>query len=174
MNPNPEGPPQPKSWFSRNWKWLVPVGCVLPMLCCISFAAVTYFGASKMIEGSPAFVTALGKAANNDEVKATLGTPLKPGLGLNGEVKDSNGEGLANFTIPLEGPKGSGTLRVKGTSHDGQWTFDLMQVETGGKVIDLMVDERPVLQPKKGHEPSDEPPADQLPPDDDGEPADPE
>lgn len=33
------------SWFSRNWKWLVGLGCVLPTLCCgASMAAAMVFG----------------------------------------------------------------------------------------------------------------------------------
>src|SRR5437762_5564299 len=33
MEPAPLPPPMPRpNWFERNWKWVVPVGCLLPVL----------------------------------------------------------------------------------------------------------------------------------------------
>lgn len=29
------GAPQ-QSWFNKNWKWLVGLGCVVPMICCMT------------------------------------------------------------------------------------------------------------------------------------------
>lgn len=144
MTPNPAAPPaQQPSWFSRNWKWLVPVGCGLPLLCCLTFGAVTYFGVSKVIQGSPVFATALAKASSNPEVQAALGTPLAPGLGLNGGIEEKNGRSSADFSIPLEGPKGKGTLVVKATGSGGDWTFQVLEISAGGKTIDLLADDRP-------------------------------
>ncbi|MFO0594868.1 MAG: cytochrome c oxidase assembly factor Coa1 family protein [Myxococcaceae bacterium] len=171
MSPDGQPPMQQQSWFGRNWKWLVPVGCGVPMICCLSFAAMTYFGASKLIEGSAPFVEAISKATGNDEVKATLGTPLKAGMGLNGSFNEKNGNGTADFSVPISGPKGSGTLRVKGTSLGGVWVYDVMQVEAGGKVIDLLENDAPPPPKKGGKSKGDDLP----PPDDTGEePADPD
>lgn len=163
MNPNPEGgPPQQKSWFARNWKWLVPVGCLVPMMCCGVFGGVAYFGATKMIEGSPVFTTALARANANPDVQAAMGTPLVPGFGLNGEVKEANGSGTADFTIPVKGSKAEGKLRVVATSKGGQWTYSVMELEAGAKTFNLLEEE---VDPR-----------DDLPPPDvdDQEPADPD
>jgi hypothetical protein len=34
--------PQP-GWFSRNWKWVVGVGCLGTLMCCGVFSAAAYF-----------------------------------------------------------------------------------------------------------------------------------
>lgn len=158
MTPNPAAPAAPQGWFSRNWKWLVPVGCLVPMLCCGTFGAVTYFGASKMIQSSGVFTTALMKASANKDVQATLGTPLTPGLGMNGGFEEKNGRGTADFSMPLEGPKGKGTLVVKATGAGGEWTYETLEIEAGGKRINLLEGEAPA--------PSRDRPADDAPPPD--------
>ncbi len=145
MRPNldPQAPMQPQgSWFSRNWKWLVPVGCLGPLLCCGGIGGVAYFAASTMIKGSPAFAQAFAKASQNAEVKEALGTPLTPGFGMSGEMKETNGKGKADFSVPLSGPKGSGSLHVVAHSSGGVWTFERVEVETGGKTIDVLAGEK--------------------------------
>jgi|APLak6261678615_1056124.scaffolds.fasta_scaffold01350_3 hypothetical protein len=149
---NVEAPVQQPSWFARNWKWLVPVGCVVPMLCCLSFVGVTYFGVTKMIEGSSVFAQAMKQANENPEVAASLGTPLKTGLGVTGAYQDNNGSGSADFSVPVEGPKGKGTLVVKAEGRRGTWTFKELTVDVGGKRIDLLE-----AAPVPDEEPADEP-----------------
>lgn len=160
MNPNPEAPMQQQSWFSRNWKWVVPIGCLGPVICCLSVGGAAFFGASKMIQASPAYTTALARAASNRDVQDALGAPLKPGFAFQGEIKTNNGNGSADFTAPLEGPKGKGSLRVVGTSKNGKWDYSVMEVEAGGKTINLL-DEGPK-------------PDDELPPPDDSAQPEPE
>lgn len=157
MRPNldPQAPMQPQgSWFSRNWKWLVPVGCLVPLLCCGGIGGVAYFAASTMIKGSPAFTQAFAKASQNDEVKEALGSPLTPGLGMSGSMKETSGKGNAEFSVPLSGPKGSGSLNVTARSSGGVWKFQRIEVEAGGKTIDVLASE----------------PKDELPPGDEDEP----
>ena len=156
MTPDPNAPVAQKSWFGRNWKWLLPVGCVVPMLCCLSFAGATYFGVSKVITASGPFTDAITRANGNADVQATLGTPLTPGLGVSGSLNETNGSGSANFTVPLEGPKGKGTLRVEGRGRGGQWTYSVMEIEAGGKIINL-------LEGGGGRAPNDLPPPDDQP-----------
>ena len=147
--PQPDGPPvAPQSWWSRNWKWVVPVGCLVPMLCCFSFVGATYFGVTKVIEGSPAFTEAFARASDHPEVQATLGTPLSPGFGLSGEVKENGSGGNANFSVPLEGPKGKGSLHVEARRVDGRWVFSVIEVVTGSKRIDVLGDVPDEEEPK--------------------------
>jgi hypothetical protein len=161
MNPNPNAPLQQPNWFSRNWKWLVPVGCLVPLTCCGVFGIGTYLGVSKIIESSGAYVGAMAQVNANPEVDAALGTPVTPGLGMSGEVNEKNGVGSADFTAPIEGPKGKGSLRVVGTGKDGQWSYSTIEVTVNGKTIDVL----------KGARPEDAP---EAPPEEEQEPQDPE
>jgi hypothetical protein len=137
--PQPDGSPvAPQSWWSRNWKWVVPVGCLVPMLCCLSFVGATYFGVSKLIEGSPVFATALERASGHPEVKELLGEPLIPGFGVQGNLNESGEGGVANFSVPISGPKGKGKLFVEAQRVRGRWDFERIDVEAGGKMIDVL------------------------------------
>lgn len=164
MTPNldPQAPMQQGNWFSRNWKWLLPVGCMVPLVCCGGIGGVAYFAASTMIKGSGAFTQAFAKASDNAEVKEALGAPLTPGFGMSGSMKETNGNGNADFSVPIQGPKGSGSLHVVGRSRSGVWKFERIDVEAGGKTIDVLsaggADELP--PPDDGESPPDEPEGD--------------
>lgn len=140
MTPQPDAPVQQQSWFTRNWKWVIPLGCLVPMLCCGSFITATYFGISSMIEHSVAFKDAMTLAGSNSEVENTLGTPLKAGMGVTGTIKENNGTGMADFRVPLSGPKGKGTLHVVAAAlKPDQWVLSEAELNVeGGARIDLL------------------------------------
>ncbi|MCC6335874.1 MAG: hypothetical protein IT380_18025 [Myxococcales bacterium] len=163
-------PAQQPGWFSRNWKWLAGVGCLSLFLCCGIFGAVTWFTAKKVIEGSPVFAEALQKANLNPEVTAALGSPITPGGMVQGAVKDSGGTGTASLTVPIEGPKGKGTLYAEATKSAGKWNFTSLKADVGGKSVDLLTTP-PMkdLLPGGGAPPGSEPrpPGDELIPGED-------
>lgn len=157
MTPNPDGSVQQRPWFSRNWKWLVPVGCLVPFLCCGSFAGVTFLGVGTMIKSSEAYKEAVTRSEADPEVQASLGTPLTGGLLVTGSLKDENGNGTADFNVGVSGPKGKGTLHVVGTSTNGRWQLFTIDVDTDSKTIHVIKEQ-------------DAPPL----PDDDEDPVEPE
>ncbi len=163
MTPNPNAPVQQPNWFSRNWKWLVPVGCLVPLMCCGGFSAITFFTVSKVIQSSGAFAGAIAEVNASDEVDDVLGVPVTPGFGLQGEVNEKNGVGTADFTVPVEGKKGSGSLHVVATGKNGKWTYSVLEVTAGAKTIDLLK--------AKNQQPEDQP---DVPPEEEEEPKDPE
>ena len=160
VTPNPNAPVVQQSWFQRNWKWLLPVGCGLPVLCCGVFGAATIFGASAAMKSSEVYAEALGKALANPEVREALGEPITPGLMPQGSVETKNGKGTAELGIPLSGPKGKGTLSLKATKgSSGTWTFSQLEVEVGAKRIDLMKEAvRPDVMPPGEEELEVDPP----------------
>lgn len=139
----PDAPVQQKSWLGRNWKWLLPVGCLLPILCCGTFGASIYFGVTKVIQGSDAFKQGLTRASENADVQELLGTPLSPGMTVQGSLNN----GVANFDSAIKGPKGEGTLHVEGREGGGAVTFTALEVRANGKVINLL---RPPGPPRRG------------------------
>ncbi|MBL8922296.1 MAG: hypothetical protein JNJ54_25825 [Myxococcaceae bacterium] len=138
MTPNPQMPQQPmpqqKGWFGRNWFWVVPVGCLVPMLCCGVFAGVTYFGATKAMKSSAVYAEGVARALSSPEVRAALGEPVTPGFAMQGSVSDKE----ADIQVPLEGKKAKGTLYVVGKKVAGKWQYERMEVDVGGKRIDLL------------------------------------
>lgn len=138
MTPNAEAPMQQPNWFSRNWKWLVPVGCLVPLMCCGVFGLGTYVAVSQVIQNSGAYKGAIAQVNANAEVAATLGTPVTPGLGLSGSVKENNESGSADFSVPITGSKGEGSMHVVAQRRNGQWTYRTITVTAGGKTIDVL------------------------------------
>lgn len=161
MTPNAEAPAPQPGWFSRNWKWAVPVGCLTPVLCCGVFGAVTFLGVTKAIQSSGVYAESLAKAVTNPEVKAALGSPVRPGMMMQGSINEANGAGEADFEIPLEGPRGQGTLYVSARKPAGGiWSYQRLEVEAVGQRINLRAG-MPSLEPTEVNElPPDEPPID--------------
>jgi Cytochrome oxidase complex assembly protein 1 len=160
MTPNAQAPMQQPSWFSRNWKWLLPVGCLVPMVCCGVFGIGTYFAATQMIKSSGAYVGALASVNDDAEVAAALGTPVTPGLAMSGSVKTENNRGSADFTVPVEGSKAKGSLHVVGASTGaGPWVYSTISITTAdGKTIDVLRNSKPEAQPDvPEQEPQDDP-----------------
>jgi len=121
------------SWWGRNWKWVVPIGCLVPLLscgCCVGSVLFTVFGA---IKSSEPYADALARARANPQVQAALGNPIEAGLFPSGQLqtKTSNGveTGTVNLTIPISGPNGAGTIIVAGNKRGGQWDYSTLQVD---------------------------------------------
>jgi hypothetical protein len=140
METSPEGNMAPRQgWWSRNWKWVVPVGCLGMLASCGCFIAVfagVLFGAMK--NTGVAYTEAVSIAMTDDEVQAVLGSPVETTGIPSSSVNTSNGQGTASFSIPLKGSKAEGTLRVEATGRDGEWTYSTLEVVVPGQgSIDL-------------------------------------
>ncbi len=124
---------QEKSWFSRNWMWAVPVGgcgcgCLLLVLLFVFGIGAAIFGISNMISNSEPVEYAIEKATTNDIVVVILGDPIKKHGIPSGNISLDNNDGEVDFTIPLKGNKGKGTLVVKGIRVDGKWVYEDLYV----------------------------------------------
>lgn len=131
--------PVPQKSSSKKWVLFGCGGCLgLVGLLVIGGAAIAYF-AFGTLKKSDLYQTALKRAENAPEVQAALGTPLDTGWMLQGSMKVENNNGTADLTIPLKGPKGEGSLRVKGSqTAGGPWVYsELQAILPDGKVVDL-------------------------------------
>jgi hypothetical protein len=142
--------PPPRSWFGRNWIWVVPVGCLTPVLLCGGCFALIFFGVTGLIKSSEPYGEAIAKAKANQEVRNQLGEPIAVGYWTTGSVQVSNGTGSANFIIPISGPKKSGIVFVEATKNAGKWEYSKLEVQPVGsdKRIDLRTPElKPAPKP---------------------------
>jgi hypothetical protein len=122
-----------KGWLGRNWKWLLPVGC-LGVLCMIAaFVAAVVLFVFGAIKSSDVYQEALNKAKSNAAVVRELGEPVEPGWLVSGSIKVSNGSGSANLSIPVSGPRKSGTIYTFATRRQGRWEFATLEVEVEGE-----------------------------------------
>jgi cytochrome oxidase complex assembly protein 1 len=130
--------PPPKNWWSRNWKWFVPTGCLTLIAMGVAFFVCIFFLVFSVLKSSDAYKTALARAKNDQRVIAALGTPIHDGLVPSGKTNVNGASGEADLAIPISGPKGKATIYAVGTKSDGKWEFSKLTVQVdGGQLIDL-------------------------------------
>jgi hypothetical protein len=129
---------QPKpSWWSRNWKWAVPVGCLgggaVFVGGIVLFVFLVYGAVTTAIRSSDAYEQGMSRAQAHPELKAALGEPIESGFWISGSININGASGRADISVPISGPKGSGTLYVIGTKTANRWQYSTMEVELPGR-----------------------------------------
>ena len=118
-----------KSWFSRNWVWAVPgCGCVGIILFVVFGLGAAFFGFKNLISNSTPYDYAVEQATSNPAVIEILGEPVETDGMMSGNVSIQNKGGNANFTVPLKGINGTGTLVVVAERFDGEWVYEDLYV----------------------------------------------
>ena len=133
---------EPKSQKSP-WVW-IGLGCgamILMGFGLVAFIMVVVFGSMR---ASTPYRDAVTRAQTDPRVIALLGSPIEPGYFFSGSINTQNRDGDATFDIPLRGPKGKATLRVKAIKKRGRWTYtELIVTPPSGAEIDLLSAESP-------------------------------
>src|SRR5205823_6366902 len=142
-------PMAPTNWFGRNWKWIVPVGCLLPVLFIGGCGLAIFFFATGVMKQSDAYKTALARAQTNPAVIGAIGSPITQTGIVSGNSNVNGATGEANLSIPLSGPKGKARLYVEAKKSADLWFFQTMQVkiEKTGERIDLNQLQLPTRRP---------------------------
>lgn len=136
----PEGNMAPqRSWWSRNWKWAAPVGCLglIGSCGCLTVVLIALgFGAAK---NSTPYEQAVSIAKSDSEVQATLGPPIESSWSMQSSVHLGDGQSTAEFSVPLKGTKKEGVLHIQASKSGKEWEYQVLQVEVPGQEpIDLM------------------------------------
>ena len=130
MEQNPAVPLKPQTnWWTRNWKWFVPVGCFSMLVLFVAFVgaiALIVFGAMKSTD---VYKDALARARVNPAVMEVLGSPITEGFLISGNTNVNGASGEANLSIPISGPKGKGTIYVAANKSLGRWNYSGLIVE---------------------------------------------
>jgi hypothetical protein len=145
VNSRPEG-----GWWSNNWKWAAPTGCLLMVVLVGAFVAAIFVFVFSMMKSNDAYQHAIDVARHNPQLTAALGEPITEGMFVSGHFEESGGAGEAQFSIPLSGPKGSATVYVEARKTAGRWNYSAMQAELDAthEHIDLL--EAPAPEPAPG------------------------
>ena len=130
--------PQQKGCVGRNWKWMVPVGCLGLILGVVALVGGIFVVAMSAMKSSDVYQGALRAAQAHPAAIQRLGEPIKDGWLVSGNVNYTNGSGNANFDIPVSGPKGSGTLRVGAVNPGGAWMYERLDLVANGQTVSLL------------------------------------
>lgn len=138
--PPQSGPPQQRGWWSRNWKWVVPAGCLSILLIIATFIGIIVAAVFGAIRSTDPYKQALHRAQNDPRVIAALGSPVKPGFfAIGGTINVDGGAGNADIYFPIGGPKAKGTVYVEAKKSAGDWSYSVMKVKVeDGPAIDLL------------------------------------
>jgi TonB family protein len=146
----PPQQPQQKGCLGRNWKWMLPAGCLGLILAGLLLVGGIVFVAMSAIKSSEVYQGALKVVQTHPAAVGRLGEPVRDGWFVTGNIKVDVGGGYANFEVPVSGPKGSGTLYVRAVSPDGSWMYERLDLAAGGETVSLL--DRNVVQPPTGSE----------------------
>ena len=125
---------QPKqgNWWSRNWKWFVPVGCLGMIVLFIGFIAIILFSVFGFMKSSDAYKIAVEESKSHPAIIEVLGTPIEEGLFVSGNINISGSSGNADIAIPISGPNGEATIYAVAAKSAGKWTFSILEAEIKG------------------------------------------
>ncbi|MAZ27833.1 MAG: hypothetical protein CL868_12250 [Cytophagaceae bacterium] len=124
-----------KSWWKRNWKWVVPTGCLgLIILVCIVLGSAI-FSFVNLISEESGGDEALTIVQQNEEIIKLLGEPIeKNGFG-SFNVSTSNGFRKAEANFPIKGPNGEGHVYIKSHGKGEAKIYDTFEVTVGDTLV---------------------------------------
>jgi hypothetical protein len=161
----PDGAPPRQGFWKRNWKWMVPVGCLSVMGCCGCGAGAIVVGVFGVMKQSDVYQQALAEVRKDPEVANALGRPIEAGWWLTGNIQTSGSSGHADIAVPVSGPKAGGTMYVRAVKQGSRWKFTRLAVEVDGRREQI-----DVLHGEGASEPVDEPDEELEPEEKDDEP----
>jgi hypothetical protein len=138
--PPPSIPSQPTgNWWTRNWKWFVPTGCLTIIILFAAFIGLIVMIVFSTMKSTDVYSDALARAKAEPAVIEALGSPIKDGMFISGSTNVNGASGEANLAIPIYGPKGEG-LYVVAKKSVGSWNYSNLVVEVTKtkKRIDLL------------------------------------
>jgi Fungal protein of unknown function (DUF1783). len=142
----PPAPPAPapakRGWWSRHWKWAVPLLALLLGALLLASIAVFVIGIASVTKSSEPYRIGLVGAKVDPRVVAALGEPIEDGIMPSGSISTSNGSGSAQLNVSLHGSRGNGTLYIEAERHAGEWHYTTLKVVPDvGEAISLLHDD---------------------------------
>lgn len=136
------GPPQDNSlqqtWFSKNWKWLVPL-LVAGVLLFVAFVGTLVWFVFGLMKSSEPYKHAVDLVMHDPEAVSALGAPVQPRWLVTGSIRLSGASGFADLTIPIRGQIQQGTVYVLARKFAGEWRYEkIILVLDDGRRIELL------------------------------------
>jgi hypothetical protein len=140
QNP-PALPSRPRSnWWTRNWKWFVPAGCLTILVLFLVFVGSIVVIVFSAIKSTEPYKDAFTRAKMHPAVTEALGSPNKEGFFVSGNTNVNGAAGEANLATPISGRKGKGTIYVKAAKSLGRWSYSdlVVEIQATRNRIDLL------------------------------------
>jgi hypothetical protein len=134
--------PRP-NWWKRNWKWLVPTGCLSIAVLFVAFIASVVLIVFSAVKSTDVYKDALTRAKAHPAVIEALGSPITEGFLVSGNTNVNGASGESNLSIPISGPKGKATIYVAATKSLGRWNYSGLVLETAATHQRINLLERP-------------------------------
>jgi len=117
-----------RSWFGKNWPWVLPVGCcsgclIMILVFGIGIGSAVFSLFSEIKEMSP-IDEVLVTVNENPKAIEILGENIKSNGFPNGNISIQNNDGEVKFSIPIKGEKGNGILYVNGIRANKKWVYE--------------------------------------------------
>ena len=116
-----------KNWWDRNWKWLIPTGCLSLLILLGLFIAGVFFGVTSMMKESDVYKEVMTEVQHNKLIIEKLGSPIEESGMTYGNISLSNDIGNCDLQIPIKGSKGEGTIFVTAQKR-GTWKYSVKSV----------------------------------------------
>lgn len=129
-----------RNWWSRNWKWFVPVACAVGVCAFVAVILALLMFFMNTLRSATPYREAVQRTRASPAVVAAIGVPIETGWFFTGHIEVSNDTGSADFDIPVHGPKGAALIHVRATKSEGKWHYSIMRVrvEATQQRIDLL------------------------------------
>ena len=120
-------PSSPERQQRYTWRRAVLGGCLGTVVLAMMIAAAVYFTASRSVKQSDVYKEAVTRLRAAPAAARLLGEPIKTGTFAEGRVEDAR-DGESHFTVPVSGPRASGTLHVQARSAGHAWTYEQLEL----------------------------------------------
>ena len=122
-----------KSWWKRNWKWLIPVSGIMIISLVIFFSSgMAGVGANlaQAYSDTELYENALEKVKSDQKVNELLGEiePIDKLAILEGAIQYTNNNQTVNSTIRLKGTKGKAKLDISADRINNEWNYTKINV----------------------------------------------
>ncbi len=129
----PGAPPAKKKSLGK----ILGIGCLTLIIIAAIGGYFLYKGVTSLLKGSQPYKDSITAVQSNPAAVAALGEPIETDSIPSGNISLNNDDGKVDFSIPVKGPKGKGTIIVKGTKTDGVWSYQIWQLNIEGDPIPI-------------------------------------
>lgn len=122
-----------RSWFGRNWFWVVPLAVLVPFCACGILCGGILFGTFATLKSSTPYRMAVDEVRQSDEVREMVGQPMEMSYFPSGNIHvEGSGAGEANFDFTVSGPDGTAHVHAEAVREAGEWRIERLEVTPAG------------------------------------------